>query len=305
MRTGNLSATLQRDLRSRDRSAIRRQRHSGRTYQSHREAGRRDLAAPNRTGLVNNYIENNVQTNDLNAFDLRGDMNFGRRARSSRATPAPIATSSSHRRATSSWKVAMPRSRATTTPSRATPTPCRVMLNELRVGVNEFDLAQVGSDFGIPRTTSWAFRTATSRGIPTPSASPTSTFPDTGEPGRGLHQLGPDREDGAGLGHAVMAGRPPFGQIRRRLPPHHLDADQPADAAARPIHVRLADTSNNGAAGTGDAFASFLLGYPNQIDRDFVDTYPEVLIHFVGFFAQDDFRVTRNLTVNLGLRWTC
>ena len=28
-----------------------------------------------------------------------------------------------------------------------------------------------------------------------------------------------------------------------------------------------------------------------------------MLIHFVGFFAQDDFRVSRNLTVNLGLRW--
>ena len=34
-----------------------------------------------------------------------------------------------------------------------------------------------------------------------------------------------------------------------------------------------------------------------------MDTWPEVLIHFVGFFAQDDFRVTRNLSVQLGLRW--
>ena len=39
------------------------------------------------------------------------------------------------------------------------------------------------------------------------------------------------------------------------------------------------------------------------MQRDFVDTYPEVLINFVGFFMQDDFRVTRNLTLNLGLRW--
>ena len=62
-------------------------------------------------------------------------------------------------------------------------------------------------------------------------------------------------------------------------------------------------TSNLGAANTGQPWASFLLGFPNRVQRDFVDTYPEVLINFVGFFVQDDFRVTRNLTLNLGLRW--
>ena len=56
-------------------------------------------------------------------------------------------------------------------------------------------------------------------------------------------------------------------------------------------------------ANTGHPFASFLLGLPNRVQRDFVDTYPEVQIHFVGFFLQDDYRVTRNLTLNLGLRW--
>ena len=40
---------------------------------------------------------------------------------------------------------------------------------------------------------------------------------------------------------------------------------------------------------TGHPFASFLLGLPNRVQRDFVDTYPEVQIHFVGFFAQDDY----------------
>ena len=77
MRTGNLSAISQRDLRSRDRAAIRRQRHSGRPHQSDREQVADIWPPPNRTGLVNNYIENNVQTNDLNAFDLRGDVNLG------------------------------------------------------------------------------------------------------------------------------------------------------------------------------------------------------------------------------------
>ena len=62
-------------------------------------------------------------------------------------------------------------------------------------------------------------------------------------------------------------------------------------------------TSNAGASGTGHAFASFLLGYPNRVRRDIVDTYPEVRRKFLGLFLQDDFRVTQKLTLQLGLRW--
>ena len=62
-------------------------------------------------------------------------------------------------------------------------------------------------------------------------------------------------------------------------------------------------TSNNGAAGTGYSLASFLLGYPNQVQRDIVDTYPNVRRNFWGVFAQDDFRVSSKLSLQLGLRW--
>lgn len=62
-------------------------------------------------------------------------------------------------------------------------------------------------------------------------------------------------------------------------------------------------TSNPGASGTGSAYASFLLGDPYQVIRDFVNTVPAVRITFAGFFFQDDYRVTHSLTLNLGLRW--
>jgi TonB dependent receptor len=62
-------------------------------------------------------------------------------------------------------------------------------------------------------------------------------------------------------------------------------------------------TSNQGAAGTGNPFASFLLGYPNSVHRDFVNTVPAVRMLFAGFFVQDDYRITKSLTLNLGLRW--
>jgi hypothetical protein len=62
-------------------------------------------------------------------------------------------------------------------------------------------------------------------------------------------------------------------------------------------------TSNQGASGTGNPFASFLLGDPYQVYRDFVNTVPAVRMTFAGFYAQDDFRVTKSLTLNIGLRW--
>ena len=62
-------------------------------------------------------------------------------------------------------------------------------------------------------------------------------------------------------------------------------------------------TSNRGAAGTGHPWASFLLGYPWQVRRDFVDTRPGVRFTYWGFYAQDDIRVSPSLTLNLGLRW--
>jgi outer membrane receptor protein involved in Fe transport len=60
-------------------------------------------------------------------------------------------------------------------------------------------------------------------------------------------------------------------------------------------------TSNQGSGGT--AFASFLLGYPNTISRGFVNTKPDVITYVVGLYAQDDYRISKKLTLNLGVRW--
>ena len=58
-------------------------------------------------------------------------------------------------------------------------------------------------------------------------------------------------------------------------------------------------TSNQG----GNQFASFLLGMLSYQDRGFVATDPATFAHLLGVYAQDQYRVTNNLTLNLALRW--
>ena len=62
-------------------------------------------------------------------------------------------------------------------------------------------------------------------------------------------------------------------------------------------------TSNQGAVGTGDPLASFLLGYPADVENGYVYHRPWVRIWNFGTFIQDNYRVNNHLTLNLGLRW--
>ncbi len=53
---------------------------------------------------------------------------------------------------------------------------------------------------------------------------------------------------------------------------------------------------------SGDGFADLLLGYPNSVTRDYFKALNGDYADFPGLYAQDNFRVTENLTVNLGVR---
>ena len=56
-------------------------------------------------------------------------------------------------------------------------------------------------------------------------------------------------------------------------------------------------------AGTGDAYADYLFGVPFSVGRSFpANTFGGKAV-FWHFFAQDDFKVTNRLTVNLGIRY--
>lgn len=77
------------------------------------------------------------------------------------------------------------------------------------------------------------------------------------------------------------------------------------------LHTQFFQPHNNNNRGTfnflgrwtGAPFADFLLGLPESASRQ-VGTTPNYLFSTsYGFFVQDDFRVSRNVTLNLGLRY--
>ena len=58
----------------------------------------------------------------------------------------------------------------------------------------------------------------------------------------------------------------------------------------------------NADAASGNAFASFLLGYPASGSSPLTAS-PAWGNHYLGFYVQDDWRISSKLTVNLGGRW--
>jgi len=60
-------------------------------------------------------------------------------------------------------------------------------------------------------------------------------------------------------------------------------------------------TSDNGDGGIG--MASFLLGYPIDMGRNFWNHSPYMRDQILGVYFQDDFRASKKLTLNLGLRY--
>jgi Carboxypeptidase regulatory-like domain/TonB dependent receptor-like, beta-barrel len=259
---------------------------------------------PNRSGLADNYVENNVITQDVNAGDARVDYKvnnqasiFGRYSLSKRKydEPAP-------------GNIFMGANNSDSTNFSGVGGYTHVFgsnkFYEVRVGYNKYDTHQYAEDFGINKNNELGIPNGNLPQFPETTGIASfrpSGFSNTGSPGTtNAQRVGRTIHLTNNLSWLKAAHTFKFGADVR------LTSGAVTNPQTQPQGRFMFDrlyTSNAGATGTGYSFASFLLGYPNLVQRDIVDTYPEVQRTFVGLFAQDDFRVSRSLTVQLGLRW--
>lgn len=61
--------------------------------------------------------------------------------------------------------------------------------------------------------------------------------------------------------------------------------------------------SRNPAGSGGDSMASFLLGYPTLAGHDYNFVFPGIRLNELGTYFADDWRLSRRVTINYGIRW--
>jgi hypothetical protein len=94
-------------------------------------------------------------------------------------------------------------------------------------------------------------------------------------------------------GHVFKFG----GEVRKSS---NLDIQRPSLAGN--FNFQTQPTALEGVGGTGFALASLLVGFPNSFslrETEPLDRYS----YYLASYIQDDWKIHRNLTLNLGLRW--
>ncbi len=271
------------------------------------------FAASGAEAAANNYRRLGNDDADANQFDGRLDRHFGAKHRafgrytfllddSRPATPLPDGSGN-----LTSGVIGDTLTRADSLAAEHTWSLTPDSVNQLRVGYTrrKFERESLRTGQPVGQTTL----------IPN---IPTTSFPDVLPTYDvvGLQQLGPPASGNARFTTSVTQ----FIEIYSRTQGAHslkagadirvetLDVLQPPSPTGnfQFTSIFTAGLAPSGAAvtGTGNSFASFLLG---QVGRFSIDAQPEVLqprARIAEFFIQDDWRVSRRLAVNLGVRYT-
>jgi len=262
------------------------------------------LPMPNLPGLANNYVENNVVTQDVNAGDVRIDDTltpqrsvFGRYSFAKRHydEPAPGnifmgANNSDSKNYNGVFGY--------------TQTIGANKFYELRFGYNKYFTHQYAEDAGIDENNQLGIPNGNLPAFPETygiASFRPSGFSNTGSPGS-TNAVREGRQFLLTNNFSWLKGKHSlkFGEDLR------MYRGKVSNPQTQPRGIFTFDsnyTSRAGASGTGYSFATFLLGYPNLVQRDVVNTDPVVTNTFLGLFAQDDVRVSQKLSVQLGLRW--
>ena len=272
--------------------------------------------APNLPGLANNYIDNTVNTENAPQGDIKIDFQattndhiFGRESAAHKNYTNPSPANMFMFGGPNS--VALNQNAVLGWDRTISPT----MVNELRIGFNRFNVVDTANTYGVNENNALGIPNGNIPGLLytsgiaqfqisgfTSSNNLTGSNNSlTGDPGwTNAKRIAnifdyTDNLTWVKAKHTLKFG----GDIQQIQSTLTNSQDDP-----RGIFFFNGNyTSNQGASGTGNPYASFLLGDPYQVYRDFVNTVPAVRMLFAGFFVQDDYRITSKLTLNLGVRW--
>jgi hypothetical protein len=267
--------------------------------------------ATSQSSTSNNFNANTVEPDNNHQFDIKGDYQFanGDRVfvresfqRRDLSAPSPgtrfiqigdvNATSRNHNSAIGYNHTFSPSS-----------------FNEFRVGFNRFDTQDFGNDLGTNENTVLGI--------------PNGNDQAFGATGMGNFQIGNivnTGSQGYTNSHRISNSFQLTDNFTKLLGRHTLTVGE--DVRWIQASLTNSDANKNGdftysknytssctmqptCTGSvgGNEFASFLLGTLSNQDRGYVATDPATRSTFIGIYAQDQYRVTNNLTFNLALRW--
>lgn len=266
---------------------------------------------PNLPGFANNYVDNTVNTINAPQGDIKIDWQatdkdhvFGREsaAHKNYTNPSPANifmyggpnSVALNQNAVIGWDRAI----------------SATMTNELRIGFNRFNVVDTANSYGVEENNNLGIPNGNIPGLAYTSGIAQFNIAGfavsggpglTGDPGwTDAKRVANIFEYSEGLTWVKGKHNLKFGADIQQMQSTLTNAqDDPRGI----FNFNANYTSNAGAPGTGNSYASFLLGDPNQVIRDFVNTVPAVRMWADGFYIQDDYRITSKLTLNLGLRW--
>ena len=258
--------------------------------------------SPTAPGPYGNYAENASNKQRMDAFDVKGDYHFERLGRLF-VRESYVNRNLDTAMMGNPYMMVDPdsRSRNHNAVIGHSISFGEATLNELRLGFNRFDTSHYGQDYGTTTNNDLGIKNGNLAQFPESSG--------IAEFGLGLQATGaPGWTNGQRAtttyeitdGMSKIAGNHTlkFGADIRRLTAT-LTNPQGTSRGYFGFGREMTSQDNDG----GAEFGSFLLGYPSDIYRSLVNTRPGVQTTQGGAYFQDDWRITRQLTINLGLRW--
>jgi hypothetical protein len=268
-------------------------------------------AATDQSSISNNYKANTVEPDHNHQFDVKADYQltekdriFGRESYQRRDLSAPSpgtpfiqigdvnAKSRNHNAVIGYNRTFSP-----------------TMLNELRFGFNRFFTQDYGNDLGTNENTAVGIPNGNDAAFGATGFGNFSigNIASTGSQGwTNSHRITNAYEITDNLTKVWGAHTFTFGEDFRRLQASltNSDANKNGDFTYISDYTSSCtlDSSCVNPVG-GNQFASFLLGLPSYIDRGYVATDPATRAILLGIYAGDQYRVKRNLTLTLALRW--